>query len=114
MRSGDEPPGRRQDPPRHPVLGSRHGERTSYSILRNLGVTGTIAESGREYVDIAARLAEDAAFMREVRTAIRAGLARSALTDMPAHTRSLERAYIAALAAKAPESLAADGEPDHA
>jgi hypothetical protein len=29
---------------------------------------------------------------------------------MPAHTRSLERAYVAALAAKAPEALAAAGE----
>ena len=91
------------------LAGRRHGERTSYSILANLGVIDTIAQGGREYVDIAVRLAEDAAFMRRVRAAIRAGLAQSALTDMPAHTRALERAYIAALAAKAPESLAATG-----
>ena len=88
------------------LLGKRHGERTSYSILANLGVTDTVAASGREYVDVAARLATDAAFMREVRARIRAGLAHSALTDMPAHTQALERAYIAALAAKAPEALA--------
>ncbi len=87
------------------LLGKRHGERTSYSILANLGVTETVAASGREYVDIAARLADDAAFMRDVRARIRAGLAHSALTDMPAHTRALERAYLAALAAKAPEAL---------
>ena len=34
---------------------------TSYSILANLGVTETVAQSGREFVDIAVRLADDAA-----------------------------------------------------
>lgn len=88
------------------LLGKRHGERTSYSILANLGVTDTVASSGREYVDLAARLADDAAFLEGVRARIREGLADSALTDMPAHTRALERAYIVALAARAPEALA--------
>jgi predicted O-linked N-acetylglucosamine transferase (SPINDLY family) len=95
------------------LLGKRHGERTAYSILVNLGVTETVAAGGREYVEIAARLALEPVFMRDVRTRIREGLARSTLTDMPAHTRSLERAYVAALAAKAPEALAAvEGERD--
>src|SRR5262249_32279842 len=78
-------------------LGRRHAERTSYSILANLGVTSTVAESGSEYVAIAERLATDPAFMREVRAAIAAGLRQSTLTDAEAHTRALERAYIAAL-----------------
>ncbi len=89
------------------LQGRRHAERTSYSILANLGVTATVASSGSEYVDLAERLATDAAFMRDVRAAIRAGLAASPLTDTVAHTRALERAYVAALAAKAPEALAA-------
>jgi predicted O-linked N-acetylglucosamine transferase (SPINDLY family) len=89
------------------LVGKRHAERSAYSILANLGVTDTIAASGRDYVDLAARLAGDAAFMRDVRAKIGAGLARSALTDRVAHTRALERAYVAALAAKAPEALAA-------
>ncbi len=88
------------------LVGRRHAERTSYSILANLGVTATVAESGSEYVAIAERLATDAGFMREVRAAIRTGLSQSALTDMPAHTRALERAYAVALAAKAPDALA--------
>jgi predicted O-linked N-acetylglucosamine transferase (SPINDLY family) len=92
------------------LQGRRHGERTSYSILANLGVTATVAASGGEYADIAQRLATDPGFMREVRTAIRAGIRQSALTDMPAHTRALERAYVKALAARAPEALAAAGE----
>jgi predicted O-linked N-acetylglucosamine transferase (SPINDLY family) len=87
------------------LRGRKHGERTSYSILANLGVTQTVAESGSEYVAIAVRLATDAAFYTEVKTAIRAGLASSVLTDMPRHTRDLEAAYDQALGQKCPDVL---------
>jgi len=87
------------------LVGRRHAERTSYSILTNLGVTETIAQTGGEYVDIAVRLATDPAFMRSVRTRITDALSASPLADMPAHTRNLERAYVSALARRAPESL---------
>ena len=82
------------------LVGSRHGERTGYSILTNLGVTDTVATSGPEYVEIAVRLATEPDFATRVRASIRAGIARSALTDMPRHTRALEEAYIAALATR--------------
>jgi predicted O-linked N-acetylglucosamine transferase (SPINDLY family) len=75
------------------LVGKRHGERTSFSILRNLGVTATIANTGREYAGIAARLADEPAFRAEVSAAIAAGLAQSPLVDMVAHTRNLEAAY---------------------
>jgi tetratricopeptide (TPR) repeat protein len=88
------------------LVGKRHAERTSYSILSNLGVTKTIAHSGSEYVQIATRLADDRTFMAEVRAAIRTGLSRSALTDMKAHTRNLEAAYLEALRRRAPDALA--------
>lgn len=87
------------------LVGRRHGERSAYSILSHLGVTQTIAHSGREYVDIAVRLTEDAGFAAAVRTAMRAGLAQSPLTDMPAHTRALERAYVSALEQHYPAAL---------
>ena len=80
------------------LVGKRHGERSSYSMLANLGVLATVAQGGREFADIAVRLATDAAFMTEVRTAIRAGLRDSVLTDTKAHTRHLEAAYLRALA----------------
>ena len=96
------------------LVGRRHAERTSYSILANLGVMATVAESGSEYVAVAERLATDAGFMREVRAAIRTGLSQSLLTDMPAHTRALERAYVTALAAKAPDALATAEEAPRA
>lgn len=87
------------------LVGKRHGERTGYSILANLGVTRTVAHSGSEYVDIAVRLAQDHAFAAEVRDAIRAGLESSPLVDMDAHARHLEAAYLEALARKAPSVL---------
>ena len=88
------------------LAGRRHGERSGLSILSNLGVTETVAQSGTEYVDIAVRLATDAGFMAAVRAAIRRGIATSTLTDMPRHTQSLEAAYEAALAQKCPDVLA--------
>ena len=88
------------------LVGKRHAERTTFSILSNLGVTATIAQSGSEYVAIAARLANDRDFKAQVRDAIRAGLSRSPLTDMQAHTRNLEAAYMEALRQKAPHVFA--------
>jgi protein O-GlcNAc transferase len=89
------------------LLGKRHGERTSYSILANLGVTSTIAETGRDYVDLAVRLANDRDFMALTRAQIASGLAHSPLTDMKSHARHLEAAYMEALARAAPEALGA-------
>jgi predicted O-linked N-acetylglucosamine transferase (SPINDLY family) len=88
------------------LLGKRHGERTAYSILANLGVEATVARNGRDYVEIAVRLAEDAGFMNEVRQAIRERLPLSSLADARLYARRLEDAYLVALAARAPESLA--------
>lgn len=92
------------------LVGARHGERTAYSMLANLGVMQTVATTGRQYVDIAVRLATDAAFAAEVKAAIRTGLEHSPLTDMGAHTRHLEQAYLRALELRFPAALArADG-----
>lgn len=91
------------------LLGRRHGERTAYSILSNLGVTATVANTGSEYVAIARRLATEAAFAAEVRASISAGLRASPLVDMRAHARNLEAVWIEALARKAPGVLAALG-----
>jgi predicted O-linked N-acetylglucosamine transferase (SPINDLY family) len=93
------------------LVGKRHGERTTWSILSNLGVTTTVAQTGRDYVDLAVRLAEDDAFMRETRAAIAARLPDSALTDMRGHTRNLEAAYLVAIGQKAPEALESAAVP---
>ena len=87
------------------LCGRRHGERSSYSILANLGVLDTVAHHPADYVAIAARLAEDRAFSTQVKAAIRAGLAKSPLTDMDAHVRNVERAYLTALERRYPAAL---------
>ena len=97
------------------LLGRRHGERSAYSILTNLGVSETIAHTAREYLDIAVRLANDRAFAKSVRASIASGLADSPLTDRVGHTRALERAYLEALIAKVPDAVAvAEATPQDA
>jgi len=81
------------------LVGKRHGERTTYSILETLGVRATIAQTGREFGDIAERLANDAAFRASVERDIAAGIAKSSFTDMEAHARNLESAYRTAIGA---------------
>lgn len=82
------------------LCGKRHGERSSFSILRNLGVTETIAQSGQEYVEIVARLATDRLFYSEIKKKILIGLAQSPLVDMDSHTLNLEAVYMQALKEK--------------
>jgi predicted O-linked N-acetylglucosamine transferase (SPINDLY family) len=82
------------------LCGKRHGERSSFSIMKNLGVTETVAQSGQEYVNIVARLATNPLFRSAVREKILTGLAHSPLVDMDGHARHLETAYIQALGEK--------------
>ncbi len=87
------------------LCGKRHGERSSFSILKNLGVTGTIAQGGQEYVEIVVRLATDRGFHSAIKEKILAGLAQSPLVDMDAHVHNLETVYIQALREKAVEGF---------
>ncbi|CAN5316891.1 hypothetical protein BH11PSE11_BH11PSE11_37980 [soil metagenome] len=80
------------------LCGQRNAERASFSILMNLGVEQTIARSEAQFVDIACRLANDAAWRAEVVAQIRRGLAGSPLVDIVAHSRNLEAAYRQAVA----------------
>lgn len=80
------------------LCGQRHSERTSYSILMNLGVPETIAHSEAEFVEVACRLAIDTVWRRAVVENIRRGLADSPLADMDAYTRHLEDVYHRAIA----------------
>ncbi|HEY7903219.1 MAG TPA: hypothetical protein VIH36_07195, partial [Casimicrobiaceae bacterium] len=92
------------------LVGQTHGERTGFSILSNLGETRTIATSGKEYVNIAVRLASDPAFMRDIRESLRARMAESNLADAAVYTRNLEAAYDAALAAHGTAATADGGD----
>ena len=79
-------------------VGERAAERMTYSLLTHLGVTATVARSDEEYVAIACRLAQDAAWRAEIAAAIAARLPQSGLADFDRYTRSLEAAYEHAVA----------------
>jgi predicted O-linked N-acetylglucosamine transferase (SPINDLY family) len=79
------------------LCGRHHSERTSTSILQHLGAPETIATSGNEYVALAVRLAREQSFRNAVSERIRDRLARSPYVDPRHYTRSLERAYVAAI-----------------
>ena len=96
------------------LVGKRHGERSAYSILHNLGVTQTVAQAGREYVDIAVRLAEDAAFSREVRDAIAREACARRRWSTCRRTRATSRRRTSRRCAEAPEVLDAAGVADPA
>lgn len=84
------------------LIGKHHSERTSFSMLTNLGVTDTIAADASAYVEIAYRLATDKSFHRRTVEAIRNGMADSPLVDMKAYATSLENAFRNALKQKLP------------
>jgi predicted O-linked N-acetylglucosamine transferase (SPINDLY family) len=79
------------------LCGRQHSERTSTSILQHVGVPETVATSGSEYVALAVRLAREPSFRSAVRERIRNQLAHSQYVDPRHYTRSLERAYLAAM-----------------
>jgi len=82
------------------LVGQRHAERMTYSILQHLRLDETIAETDNAYVAIAIRLGEDEAFRARQRTAIARAYADATLTDPVHYVRALEDAYVRALAAK--------------
>ncbi len=81
-------------------VGARHAERMSYSILMHLSLTQTIAQTDDGYVDLAVRLARDAAFRGDVRAAVSAAMADPAVTDPVRYARALEDAYARGLSPK--------------
>ncbi len=90
--------------------GKRHGERTAYSILANLGVTATVRASGREYVEIAVRLATDPhSCARCASASVRASPARARPTAW--RTRAHSSARTCGTRAAGAEALAAAGAP---
>jgi len=73
--------------------GSTHASRADVSMLNNVGLPQLIGKTGDEYVDIAARLAEDLPKLAELRTKLRGMMARSPNADGRACARNLERAF---------------------
>jgi predicted O-linked N-acetylglucosamine transferase (SPINDLY family) len=81
-------------------VGERHAERMGLSVLAHLGVTETVARSDAEYVVMACRLANDAAWRSEVAAKIVDKFAHSDIADTRRYAACLEDAYARALAIK--------------
>jgi predicted O-linked N-acetylglucosamine transferase (SPINDLY family) len=77
--------------------GTRHAERMSASILIHAGLHGLVGETDARFVELASRLAMDAAFRAEQCAAIRSALCDPARTDPAVYARALESAYSRAL-----------------
>lgn len=67
--------------------------RQSASLLMNLGKTEWVAESPRQYVETALRLAADPAGLEGLRRGLRAQMAASPVCDAGAFTLEIESAY---------------------
>jgi predicted O-linked N-acetylglucosamine transferase (SPINDLY family) len=75
------------------LAGATHVSRVGVTLLSNLGLERLVAQSGEEYVEIAARLAEDTAGLAGLRSGLRTMMLRSPLTDGAAGARALEGAF---------------------
>ncbi|MEQ1518255.1 MAG: hypothetical protein ABL931_17380, partial [Usitatibacteraceae bacterium] len=67
-------------------------ERIAFSMLTQLGDTSTVGESGRDYVDIATRLATDKGARAESASRMRRLLSASALLDATGYVARFEAA----------------------
>jgi len=73
--------------------GTTHASRADVSMLNNVGLPQLIAKTGDEYVEIAARLAQNRPKLAELRANLRGMMARSPNADGRACARNLERAF---------------------
>jgi predicted O-linked N-acetylglucosamine transferase (SPINDLY family) len=75
------------------LAGQTYAQRFGSSAHVNLGLEDLVASSSEQYVDIAARLANDTARLQTLRTSLRQRMAASPLLDFVGFTRNLEAAY---------------------
>ena len=73
--------------------GTTHASRADVSMLNNVGLPQLVANTGDEYVDIAARLAHDLPRLAELRANLRGMMARSPNADGRTCARNLEHAF---------------------
>lgn len=74
--------------------GNTYHSRQGLMLLSNLGMADLLAKTPEQYLEIAARLASDLPRLAELRSALRARMAASPITDGVGLTRKLEAAYL--------------------
>ena len=82
------------------LQGRAHAQRVSASILRNIGIEDTIAESEADYIAKALALARDPDALEVLRQRVAAAIRNSILCDPPRFTRQLEGVLRQAWAAR--------------
>lgn len=75
------------------LAGAVHVSRVGVSLLTNIGLPQLVAQTGDEYVEIAARLAADLPALERLRADLRGMMLRSPLTDGTSGARALEHAF---------------------
>ena len=75
------------------MYGNSHVGRVGGGLLRRIRLAAFVAESGCDYVDIAARLAQDRIRRDELRSSLRAHLLSSTLMKPGVVTADVEAAY---------------------
>ncbi|HKA45683.1 MAG TPA: FkbM family methyltransferase [Burkholderiales bacterium] len=75
------------------LAGATHASRVGVTLLSNIGLPQLVAQSGDEYVGIAARLASDLPGLAKLRSGLRDLMLRSPLTDGAGGARALENAF---------------------
>ncbi|HEW97997.1 MAG: hypothetical protein DRR16_33585 [Candidatus Parabeggiatoa sp. nov. 3] len=75
------------------LVGQTHTARMGISLLSTLGLTELIAHSPKDYVELAIKLANDRAYLQNLRESLRDRMQTSPLMDGPSYTHHLETAY---------------------
>jgi FkbM family methyltransferase len=75
------------------LAGRVHAARVGVSLLNNVGLLQLVAQTGDEYVAIAARTAADLGKLAALRESLRGRIAASPLADGRGHARNVESAY---------------------
>lgn len=75
------------------LKGDRHASRVGYSLLSRVGLGSLVADSVRQYIDIAGSLAKSPKKLCELRSSLRARMSQSVLCNAREFTHSLEKAY---------------------
>jgi predicted O-linked N-acetylglucosamine transferase (SPINDLY family) len=75
------------------LRGRTHAGRMVASVMTHAGLPDWIAESPRQYIDIAAKWVKDRDGLTKLRSGLRDRMRRSRLCDAPGFTRQLESSY---------------------
>ncbi len=75
------------------LAGSTHVSRVGVSLLTSVGLPELVAETPEQYVDVAAKLANDASRLNDLHLTLRERMRRSPLTDGRGLARNIEAAY---------------------